>query len=92
MSDYYIWTGDGKLFIFREINLDPEEDQTIAFEDWYINNDIEGNFTKCSFNDIDYGEVVGPRVQVITPGEPWKESDSDDFVQTYKNDVLKIDD
>jgi hypothetical protein len=86
MANYYIWTGDGKLFVFCDIHLDPEEDQVNAFEEWYIFNDID-SYTGCSFNDMDWGEVEEPTVQVITPEEPWKtepdkrksesESDSD---------------
>jgi hypothetical protein len=89
MPDYYIWTGNGKLFIFREIYLDPEEDQTIAFEDWYLDNDIENMYTHCSVNDMDWGEVEEPTAEVITPVLPWKtkqpETDSNNDEESDSN-------
>jgi hypothetical protein len=63
MANYYIYTVDGKLFIFSGVELDPEVEN--PFKKWYCENQIKNKYTKTSFKDISYGELQEPEVQEI---------------------------
>lgn len=70
MTTYWVSNSQGGLFIFRDVILDPDLDDTFAFEEWYCTNDIE-KITQASVTNILWGELT-EEIQEIKPETPWK--------------------
>lgn len=75
MTTLWVSNSCGALFIFSDVVLNPELDDTEAFEDWYCLNDIE-KITKVSVTNVLWGELT-QTIKVIKPEVPWKTEEPD---------------